>query len=89
MENMFQTGSVWIIIVCVVVLLLISQKTKRSLLFTLALRGVIGFLIITLGNQFFESMAISAFVGVNSYTLLTSAILGIPGVCALFFISFF
>ena len=74
-------------IVCFTVLFIMFFKNKRKYIFTFSFRGVVGCILILLGNYVFKSLGIECFVGINFITLLTCIFLGFPGVCALFFIS--
>lgn len=74
--------------VCLLVLSILFFKNKVEFLIRLVLRGVVGSALIYIADQALISMGIGALVGVNPVTVLTSVILGIPGVCALFFIAY-
>ncbi len=89
MENFYLQGIIAIVIVCLVVLCLGNMRKKRVSLLAFVQRGIIGFLAILGMNKLFSVLAIPLFVGINFWTLLTCAILGIPGVCMLFGICFF
>ncbi len=53
------------------------------------MRGILGTIAIYFINSMLESMGISLGVGVNVFTALTSGILGIPGVLALYAIGIY
>lgn len=53
------------------------------------MRGILGTIAIYFINSMLESMGISLGVGVNVFTVLTSGILGIPGVLALYAIGIY
>ncbi len=89
MDTFYAHGFFWIIIVCVTVLLLMQLKKKTGMILSFVQRGMTGFLVITLLNKGFEALALDLFVGINVWTLLTSAILGIPGVCVLYLMNLF
>lgn len=89
MNTFYVQGGFFIFVVCLFVLFLVFFKKKSNLILGLVQRGVIGFLAIVGLDKLFAYFAIELFVGVNAWTLLTSAILGIPGVCMLFCINFF
>lgn len=74
--------------VCLVVLAIVFFKNKMEYLVRILLRGAVGIAAIYVGNQIFQYMGMDCFIGLNPVTLLTCIILGIPGVCALFLISF-
>nr|WP_296265758.1 pro-sigmaK processing inhibitor BofA family protein [uncultured Merdimonas sp.] len=52
-------------------------------------RMVLGIAIIFFVNEFLSSQDISVQVGINPITILTSGILGIPGVALLYGIGFY
>ena len=52
-------------------------------------RMVLGIAIIFFVNEFLSSQDISVQVGINPITILTSGILGIPGVALLYVIGFY
>ena len=89
MGNFYPQGIIAIVIVCLVVLLLGNMRKKSMSILMLVQRTIVGFLAILGMNRLFVVLAIPLFVGVNIWTLLTCAILGIPGVCMLFCISLF
>lgn len=89
MDTFYSQGFAAIAIVCLVVLCLSSWKRKSNAVLMFIQRGIVGFLAIAGLNVLFAALSIKLFVGVNIWTLLTSAILGIPGVCMLYCISFF
>ena len=89
MENFYLQGIIAIVIVCLVVLCLGNLRKKSVFFLNFIQRGIIGFLAIWGMNKLFSVLGISLIVGVNFWTLLTCAILGIPGVCMLFCICLF
>lgn len=89
MEKFYSQGFVAIVIVCLVVLMLGNLRRKSNVLLMVIQRGIVGFLAILGMNRLFTALAIPLFVGINIWTLLTCAILGIPGVFMLFCISLF
>lgn len=63
---------------------------KRSYLFTnFIIRAIVGMALIFFVNEFLGSQGIAVRVGMNPWTVLTSGILGIPGVALLYGISFY
>lgn len=88
METFYSHGFAAIAVVCLAVLFLGGWRRKNTILMFVQ-RGMIGFLAITGLNSLFAGLTIQLFVGINIWTLLTCAILGIPGVCMLFCLSFF
>ena len=89
MEKLYPQGIIAIVVVCLVVLCLGNLRKKSVTVLMLIQRTIIGFLAIMGMNRLFAVLAIPLFVGVNIWTLLTCAILGIPGVCMLFCICLF
>lgn len=89
MNPLYSQGILWIAAVCLAVLFLMYFKQKSSLILHFVQRGIIGFLAICGLNKLFAYLSIPLFVGVNAWTLLTSAILGIPGVVMLFCMNYF
>ena len=74
--------------VCLVVLCIVFFKNQMEYVVSILIRTAIGITMIYVANQLFQLMGVDCYVGVNPLTVLTCMILGIPGVCALFFISF-
>ncbi len=89
MKTFYSQGFIAIVIVCLVVLLIANFRKKSNLILMLVQRGVLGFISIAILNKLFAYLSIELFVGINAWTLLTSAILGIPGVCMLYCINLF
>jgi len=73
--------------VCGVVLLMILMKKKMQFLLEFLLRGSVGAVLILWANSFLAGQEIAVTVGLNFWSLLTCATLGIPGVGLLFAIS--
>lgn len=89
MENFYPQGVIAIIIVCLVVLCLGNLRKKSASFLMFIQRGILGFLVVLGLNRLFAMLAVPLCVGINLWTLLTCAILGIPGVCMLFCICLF
>ena len=53
------------------------------------LRGILGIIAIYFINSAVEAMGLSLGVGINAVTVLTSGILGFPGLLALYGIGFY
>lgn len=64
-------------------------EQKPHLLVNFIVRAIVGVAIIFFVNEFLSSQGISVQVGMNPATVLTSGILGVPGVALLYGISFF
>lgn len=73
------TGAVIIIIACIVVCLISYMKRKMSVLTGVLIRAAGGIGMICLGNYILNLCGISLAVGVGPLSVLTCAILGIPG----------
>lgn len=80
--------AMWILAgVCVTILFLILLKQKMQFLLEFLLRTGVGAAIILVVNNVFLQWGIPTLVGLNFWSLLTSGILGIPGVAVLFVVS--
>lgn len=66
------------------ILLFVALKTKSELLMNFIMRGILGTLGIYCINQVLLWEKISCQVGINIYSVLTSAMLGFPGVIMLY-----
>lgn len=77
-------GAFLIIAVCAIVMLIMAVKSNSHLILNFVLRSVTGSLFIFLINQLLEFGGYSLAVGLNPGTVLTSGILGFPGVILLF-----
>ena len=77
-------GAFLIIAVLGIVMLIIAVKTNSNLVLNFVLRSVGGSLFIFLINQWVEMEGFSLSVGLNPGTVLTSGMLGFPGVVLLF-----
>ncbi len=80
----YMTGASLIIFMCVVILCVISLRKKAEFLLNFLLRGVTGIISIFIINQVLAMQNFSMLVGINPWTALTSAILGLPGVALLY-----
>ncbi len=72
-----------------VLLVMVAVKVKAEWLLNLCVRGVLGAIAIFFINSFLNKQGIAPCVGINAVTVLTSAILGFPGVAALYGIGFY
>ncbi len=74
----------------ITVFFLVSMITKKTAIFiTFLLRGIFGALIIYFANMGLQAGNVDIAVELNSASLLTSAILGFPGLLLLFGIKFY
>lgn len=76
-------GAFLIIAVLGMVMLIIAGKTNSHLILNFVFRSISGSLIIFAINKCLEAEGYSLFVGINMVTVLTSGILGFPGVILL------
>lgn len=77
-------GTIWILATCGVVLLVGAVKKKVEWLLNIVMRSILGTIAIYFVNGGLAAMGISLGVGINAVTVLTSGILGIPGLLALY-----
>lgn len=77
-------GAVIILAVCILVCLISYMKRKMAVLTGCLIRMASGIGMICLANYVFQINGIELCVGVGPVSILTSAILGIPGVCMLY-----
>lgn len=78
-----------LIVVCAVVLLLISLRIRAEWMLNFILRTVMGSLAILAINASLVSFGISGGIGLNPATVLTTGVLGFPGLAALYGIYFY
>ena len=77
-------GAFIIIAVFGILMLILAVKTNSVIIINFLLRSIAGTLLIFGVNQVLEFYDSSIGVGVNAVTVLTSGILGFPGVILLF-----
>lgn len=77
-------GTIFIVSTCVVALLIGAVRTKMEWMLNIVMRGILGALAIHFINTALASVGISLGVGINALTILTSGILGFPGLLALY-----
>lgn len=82
-------GIVLIVAVCAIALLMGAMRRKAEWLLNMLLRAVLGTIAIYFINIALETAGIPSVVGINAVTVLTCAILGFPGVAALYGFGFF
>lgn len=78
-----------ILVVCTLVLGIGAFGKKIEWIINFVLRAVLGTIGIYFLNNFLIASNISAAVGINPMTVLTSGILGFPGLVVLYGINFF
>lgn len=79
-----QLGIISIIGACVVVLLIGSMRKRLEWLLNLIMRSILGTVAIYFINGALAMQGVSLGIGINAVTVLTSGILGIPGLLALY-----
>ena len=77
-------GAFIIVAVFGILMLILAVKTKSAIILNFLLRSIVGTLVIFGVNQMLEFYDFSIGVGLNPVTVLTSGILGFPGVILLF-----
>ncbi|WMC94351.1 pro-sigmaK processing inhibitor BofA family protein [Kineothrix sp. MB12-C1] len=74
---------------CVIVLLISAFRRKKEWVINFILRAVTGTVAAFFLNGFLVSQGISIAIGINPITVLTSGILGFPGLIALYGINLY
>ena len=87
MENI--SGAAMILAVCLIVLAIGAMGRKVEWLVNFVLRAVMGTVGIYAFNHLLAARQMQVAVGINPLTVLTSGILGFPGVAVLYGINFF
>ncbi len=82
-------GILLLISIGAALLLLISLRKRTEWLLNFILRMVMGSLAILAVNELLAGMGINGGIGVNPVTVLTSGMLGFPGLAALYGIYFY
>lgn len=82
-------GGMIIAAACIFVLLIGAFRKKKEWIINFIFRTIIGTLAIFFINGFLESRGISIAIGVNPITILTSGILGFPGLIMLYGINLY
>ena len=85
----YWVGMIILMAACGAVLVAAAFKQKAEWLMNGCLRGILGAVAIYFINDILEKQGISIGVGINPVTVLTSAILGFPGLAALYGIRFY
>ena len=84
-----QNAVMIIVAVCAAVLVIGALKRKKEWLINLAFRTVMGTLGIFFINQGLANWGMQSSIGINAVTVLTTAILGFPGLFLLYGIHFY
>ena len=87
--DQFGSGTVIIIAACVAVLIVGAVKRKAEWMLNVLMRGILGTIAIYFINNVLLGCGIPVEVGINPVTVLTSGILGFPGLLALYGIGFY
>lgn len=82
-------GTLFIVLACVAVLLIGAVRRKIEWLLNFVMRSILGTIGIYFINMGLAALGISLGVGINAVTVLTSGILGIPGLLALYAIGIY
>lgn len=77
------------VVICAVILLAAAVRFKMEFVLNLVLRGILGTIGIYLVNQTLLWQNIDCLIGINPYTVLTSATLGFPGLILLYGVRFY
>ena len=89
MEMDYYMGGMMIVVACIFVLLIGAFRRKKEWLINFVLRAVAGTVAVFFMNGFFVSKGISIAIGINPITMLTSGILGFPGLIMLYGINLY
>lgn len=81
--------TVLIVFVCMIILLIGALRGKLEWLLNLVMRSILGTVAIYFINMGLDNFGISLGVGINAASVLTSGILGFPGVVALYAIGIY
>ena len=86
-ENMMGMAAVGI--VCTAALIMGVAKRKMEWMLNIFMRSILGTIAIYFINSALEAAGINVGVGINPVTVLTSGILGFPGLAAIYGIGFY
>lgn len=82
-------GGIMIIGACIFVLLIGAFRKKKEWIVNFIFRAVIGTVAIFFLNGFLISQGLSIAIGINPITVLTSGVLGFPGLLMLYGINLY
>ncbi len=77
-------ATLFVVLTCIGVLLIGAIKRRTEWLLNAVMRSILGTIAIYFVNLALGALGISLGVGINAVTVLTSGILGFPGVLALY-----
>lgn len=87
MDN--RIGILMIVGVCAGALLIGAMRKRAEWLLNFVLRAVLGTLVIFLVNSGMQKLGMDSAVGLNPITVLTTGLLGFPGLAVLYGIHFY
>lgn len=82
-------GMIALVAVCAAVLLMGVMKRKMEWLLNFFMRSILGTIAIYFVNGALSGAGITLGVGINPVTVLTSGILGFPGLVAIYGVGFY
>lgn len=82
-------GGIMIAGVCILVLVIGAFRRKKEWIINFVFRSVIGTVSVFFLNGFLVSQGLSIAIGINLITVLTSGILGFPGLLMLYGINLY
>lgn len=82
-------GSIMIVGACIFTLMIGAFRKRKEWIINFIFRSVIGTVSIFFMNGFLVSQGISIAIGINPITILTSGILGFPGLFMLYGINLY
>lgn len=82
-------GVIAVVAICALVLMIGVLKQKSKALLQFLVKGVLGLIGIYFGNEFLEMQVLSASVGINPISFLTTGALGISGFALLYGVMFY
>jgi inhibitor of the pro-sigma K processing machinery len=77
-------GVILIGAICLIALIIGALHRRAEWLMNFLVRGILGTIAIYFLNIAFVKMGLQVEIGINAATVLTSAVLGFPGVAALY-----
>lgn len=83
------SGMLAVMVICVIVLLVGVIKRKMEWLLNVVMRSILGTIAIYFINGALTGAGIQLGVGINPVTVLTSGILGLPGLIAIYGVGFY
>lgn len=85
----YTMGMAALVAICAIVLFMGIMKRKMESLLNVLMRSILGTIAIYFVNGALAGMGISLGVGINPLTVLTSGILGFPGLVAIYGVGFY